>query len=175
MHHSLGLLEGLLFFLLFRQAFALPVSRDNGETLLDLTVKDTNGSASSTTEEEEDSFARACRTKTLCPEGIANIVVGGLMFGFLGCFACAMWQWEAHAERRARINIALARNREIDRQIEAARQHQAPPPSHPHSVPLVTDMALVEESKTTGRGLRKEETEDKAALLTTVESSITHQ
>lgn len=173
MHHSLA----LLFFLLFLQTLALPVSRDSGEAFADLTVKDTNGSTSSTTEEEEDSFARACRTKTLCPEGIANIVVGGLMFGFLGCFACAMWQWEAHAERRARINIALARNREIDRQIEAARQqqHQAPPPSHPHSVPLVTDTTLVEESKTTGRGLRKEEAEDKAALLTTVESSITHQ
>ena len=170
MHHSLG----LLFFLLFLQTLALPVSRDSGEAFADLAVKDTNGSTSSTTE-EEDSFARACRTKTLCPEGIANIVVGGLMFGFLGCFACAMWQWEAHAERRARINIALARNREIDRQIEAARQHQAPPPSHPHSVPLVTDTILVEESKTTGRGLRKEEVEDKAALLTTVESSITHQ
>uniref|UniRef100_A0A1X7SUH1 Uncharacterized protein n=1 Tax=Amphimedon queenslandica TaxID=400682 RepID=A0A1X7SUH1_AMPQE len=151
----------LLIFLLFNNIYGIPVQADELETL---TIREENATESS----PEGSFERACRTKTLCPEGISNIVIGGLLFGFLGCFACAMWQWEVQAERRARINMALARNREIDRQIEAARQyrqqyHQTTPPTHPHSVEIPESKVSLEESRTTGTGLRDEG--DKTALL----------
>ena len=151
----------LLLFLLFNNVNGIPAQIDEPESL---TIREENSTESS----PEGSFERACRTKTLCPEGISNIVIGGLMFGFLGCFACAMWQWEVQADRRARINIALARNREIDRQIEAARQHrqqyqQTSPPTHPHSVQIPESKASLEESRTTGTGLRDEG--DKTALL----------
>lgn len=98
---------------------------DYSEDILSLEERNINSTSS---------FERSCRTKTLCPEGISNIVIGGVLFGFLGCFACAMWQWEVQTDRKARIRIALARNREIDRQLEAARlsqQQQAPPPAPP--------------------------------------------
>lgn len=76
------------------------------------------------TTEPTDSFERDCRTNTLCAEGIANIVVGGVAFIFLVCLALAMYNWEVQADRKARIRMAIARNQQIDRQIEEAKQRQ---------------------------------------------------
>lgn len=76
------------------------------------------------TTEPTDSFERDCRTKTLCAEGIANIVVGGVAFIFLVCLALAMYNWEVQGDRKARIRMAIARNQQIDRQIEEAKQRQ---------------------------------------------------
>lgn len=158
---SMAILLGVLLLALAGSyTLGLPLTLDaiDQETILDLSERDVNNTSY---------FERACRTKTLCPEGIANIVVGGIMFGLLGCFACVMWQWEVQGDRKARIRMALARNREIDRQMEAAKlsqqQQQTPLPPPP----------LYEESITTGGGPSGKE--DKTALLGGADSIATSQ
>lgn len=61
-------------------------------------------------------------TNSLCIEGIANFTATGVALLVLGCLACAMWHWEVQGERRARINMAIERNKIIDTQIEESKQ-----------------------------------------------------
>ena len=63
-----------------------------------------------------------CRTKGLCPEGIANIVAGALALSILGLLACILWHWDAQADRKARIRHAMERNKIIDQQMEEERK-----------------------------------------------------
>ena len=78
-------------------------------------------SNSSTNGSSSDSLSD-CDIAGLCPEGIANIVAGLSAIGFLGVLACILWNWEVQAERKARIRLALERNRTIERQMEEEKK-----------------------------------------------------
>ena len=69
----------------------------------------------------DDKFVESCRKSGLCPEGIASFAAAGAAMGLLGCLACVTWHWEVQAERRARIKMAQARNRDVDRLAESRR------------------------------------------------------
>lgn len=75
------------------------------------------------TSSSTNSTLEICRV-SLCPEAIANIALAGFAMVFLGICACVLWHWEAYVERRDRIRHARARNRAIDRHLEAAKKPQ---------------------------------------------------
>ena len=87
------------------------VYEENGTTETPPTASSTNSSL------------EICRT-TLCPEAIANIAAASTVLVVLGICACVLWHWEAYVEKRDRIKHARARNRAIDRHLEAARMSQ---------------------------------------------------
>ena len=78
-----------------------------------------NSSTANSTDSLQD-----CKTSGLCPEGIANIVAGFSAITILAILACILWHWEVQTERKARIRLALERNKAIDRQMEEDKKRR---------------------------------------------------
>ena len=129
MRHSFGLILKFLVLLIgLREAIGWRwtdlIRSTREDTDFDSMNNDSNETTTTTFSPTTETTTMAPPTPILTPHAIANIVSSGVAVIFLTVVLCYLMITFNQVEHRTRVRTALQRNKQIDRQIAAARARQ---------------------------------------------------